>query len=182
MANQPCSVETLMPPMEAPFPGAWVSTWVTGSPATSFKGQEEASRLAIRAFCSAVQGWSWRAYQRGPKSFTRASWCWAGFLPVTAVISQARSPRIRPSLSVVQVPPSIWRKLAPADSSPQKPTDPSISPGTNHLKPTGTSTRVRPRRRATRSSRVLETTVLPTATWAPQFFRVRKRYSMATAR
>ena len=43
-------------------------------------------------------------------------------------------------MSVVQVEPSIRRNDAPADSSPPNPNDPSISPGTNHLKPTGTST------------------------------------------
>ena len=45
-----------------------------------------------------------------------------------------------PSLSVVQTAPSRRRNDAPADSSPPKPNEPSISPGTNHLKPTGTST------------------------------------------
>ena len=43
-------------------------------------------------------------------------------------------------MSVVQVGPSMRRNDAPADSSPPKPNDPSIRPGTNHLKPTGTST------------------------------------------
>ena len=43
-------------------------------------------------------------------------------------------------MSVVQVEPSIRRNDAPADSSPPKPNEPSMSPGTNHLKPTGTST------------------------------------------
>ena len=43
-----------------------------------------------------------------------------------------------PSLSVDQADPSRHRNDAPADSSPPKATDPSSSPGTNHLKPTGT--------------------------------------------
>lgn len=43
-----------------------------------------------------------------------------------------------PSLSVVHTEPSRRRNDAPADSSPPKPTDPSTSPGTNHLNPTGT--------------------------------------------
>ena len=50
-----------------------------------------------------------------------------------------------PSLSVVQTPPSRRRNEAPALSSPPKPSEPSSSPGTNHLKPTGTSTSLRPR-------------------------------------
>ena len=66
-----------------------------------------------------------------------------------------------PSLSVVQVLPSRARKDAPADSSPPKPISPLRSPGTNHLKPTGTSTRVRPRLAATRSIMEEETRVLP---------------------
>ena len=49
-----------------------------------------------------------------------------------------------PSLSVVHTVPSRRRNDAPADSSPPKPTEPSSSPGTNHLKPTGTSHSRRP--------------------------------------
>ena len=45
-----------------------------------------------------------------------------------------------PSLSVVQTLPSRRRNDAPALSSPPNPTEPSTSPSTNHLKPTGTST------------------------------------------
>ena len=44
-----------------------------------------------------------------------------------------------PSLSVVQAVPSRRRKVAPALSSPPKASEPSTSPSTNHLKPTGTS-------------------------------------------
>ncbi len=44
-----------------------------------------------------------------------------------------------PSLSVVHTDPSRCRNEAPALSSPPKATDPSSSPGTNHLNPTGTS-------------------------------------------
>ena len=73
-----------------------------------------------------------------------------------------------PSLSVVQAVPSFLRKLAPADSSPPKATDPSMSPGTNHLKPTGTSHRRRPSDVATRSIMVLETSVFPIAASALQ--------------
>ncbi|RYY99295.1 MAG: alpha-D-glucose phosphate-specific phosphoglucomutase, partial [Comamonadaceae bacterium] len=47
----------------------------------------------------------------------------------------------RPSLSVVQTLPSRRRKVAPALSSPTKPRLPSCRPPTNHLKPTGTSSR-----------------------------------------
>ena len=49
-----------------------------------------------------------------------------------------------PSLSVVHTDPSRCRNDAPADSSPPNATDPSSSPGTNHLNPTGTSSSVRP--------------------------------------
>ena len=73
-----------------------------------------------------------------------------------------------PSLSVVQAVPSLRRKLAPALSSPPKATDPSMRPGTNHLKPTGTSHSRRPSDSATRSIIELETRVLPIAASARQ--------------
>ncbi len=68
-----------------------------------------------------------------------------------------------PSLSVVHAWPSNCRNDAPALSSPPNPTDPSTSPGTNHLNPTGTSHSRRPSEVATRSIMVLETSVLPIA-------------------
>ena len=68
-----------------------------------------------------------------------------------------------PSLSVVHTEPSRRRNDAPALSSPPKPSEPSIRPSTNHLKPTGTSTSRRPSFAATRSMIALETMVLPTA-------------------
>ena len=67
-----------------------------------------------------------------------------------------------PSLSVVQTEPSRRRNEAPALSSPPNPSDPSSRPGTNHLKPTGTSTSRRPSSAATRSIMPLLTSVLPT--------------------
>ena len=80
-----------------------------------------------------------------------------------------------PSLSVVQTVPSKRRKLAPALSSPPNPADPSSRPGTNHLKPTGTSISVRPRDAATRSIIDEETSVLPTAAVDGQSVRTRNR-------
>ena len=73
-----------------------------------------------------------------------------------------------PSLSVVHTEPSKRRNDAPADSSPPKAIDPSSRPGTNHLKPTGTSVRVRPTDAATRSIIDEETRVLPIAASAAQ--------------
>ena len=70
---------------------------------------------------------------------------------------------IRPSLSVVHTVPSRRRKLAPALSSPPKQQEPSKSPATNHLKPTGTSESRRPSFCTTRSIMPLLTSVLPTA-------------------
>ena len=61
-----------------------------------------------------------------------------------AVISAASKSMIGPSLSVVHTVPSRRRKLAPALSSPPKQYEPSKSPATNHLKPTGTSRSSRP--------------------------------------
>src|SRR6185436_14242465 len=87
-----------------------------------------------------------------------------------------------PSLSVVQTEPSRRRNDAPADSSPPKPTEPSSSPGTNHLKPTGTSTSRRPRPSATRSIMDDDTRVLPTAASPDQPSRLSYRYEIATAR
>ncbi len=87
-----------------------------------------------------------------------------------------------PSLSVVHVLPSRARNDPPADSSPPKPRSPLISPGTNHLKPTGTSTSRRPIWAATLSIIELETRVLPTAASALQPGRWVNRYWIATAR
>ena len=66
-----------------------------------------------------------------------------------------------PSLSVHQTEPSFRRKAAPALSSPPKPQDPSRSPSTNHLNPTGTSESRLARCAATRSIIELETRVFP---------------------
>ena len=76
-----------------------------------------------------------------------------------------------PSLSVVQTLPSRRRNDAPADSSPPKATEPSSSPGTNHLNPTGTSTRRRPSESATRSIMLELTSVLPIAASGAQSSR-----------
>ncbi len=73
-----------------------------------------------------------------------------------------------PSLSVVHTRPSRRRKDAPALSSPPKAMPPSSRPGTNHLNPTGTSTRPRPAAAATRSMMAELTIVLPTAAAAGQ--------------
>ena len=66
-----------------------------------------------------------------------------------------------PSLSVDHGEPSRRRNDAPALSSPPNPSDPSINPSTNHLKPTGTSTIRRPRACATLSIMLEDTSVLP---------------------
>jgi hypothetical protein len=55
------------------------------------------------------------------------------------MISAARSPRRIPSLSVEKGRPSWRRKLAPALSSPPKPSQPCKRPSTKYLKPTGVS-------------------------------------------
>ncbi len=73
-----------------------------------------------------------------------------------------------PSLSVVQTVPSRRRNEAPALSSPPNPSEPSTSPSTNHLNPTGTSMSRRSRSAATRSIIDDDTSVLPTATSRPQ--------------
>ena len=70
---------------------------------------------------------------------------------------------MNPSLSVVQTVPSLRKNDAPALSSPPKPYDPSMSPSTNHLNPTGTSESRLPRCAATRSIMELDTSVLPMA-------------------
>ena len=86
-------------------------------------------------------------------------------------------------MSVVQVEPSRRRNEAPADSSPPKPKDPSIRPGTNHLKPTGTSTSGLPIDSATRSIIELDTSVLPMRVSADHPGRdPPNRWAMATAR
>jgi hypothetical protein len=76
-----------------------------------------------------------------------------------------------PSLSVVHTDPSRCRNDAPALSSPPNATDPSSSPGTNHLNPTGTSSSVRPRLSVTRSIIDELTSVFPTAAASGQSSR-----------
>ena len=80
-----------------------------------------------------------------------------------------------PSLSVVHTVPRRRRNDAPADSSPPNPIEPSISPGTNHLNPTGTSTSRRPRSPTTRSIIDEDTRVLPTPASAGHSVRCRYR-------
>ena len=80
-----------------------------------------------------------------------------------------------PSLSVVHALPSRRRNEAPALSSPPNPSEPSTSPPTNHLNPTGVSLSVRPSRAVTRSIMLLLTTVFPTAAVAGQLGRCVKR-------
>ena len=80
-----------------------------------------------------------------------------------------------PSLSVVHVVPSMRRNDAPALSSPPKPSDPSRRPSTNHLNPTGTSTRRRPNPAVTRSIMPLLTTVLPTAASVDHWLSMREQ-------
>ena len=70
---------------------------------------------------------------------------------MVAMISDASRQRRMPSLSVLHALPSVLRNEAPALSSPPKPIEASSRPGTNHLNPTGTSTRRRSRSSATRS-------------------------------
>ena len=101
---------------------------------------------------------------------------------MTAMISAARRARMMPSLSVVQTVPSLRRKEAPALSSPPKPTEPSTSPGTNHLKPTGTSQSTRPKPSATKLIMELDTRVLPMRASCRQPGRLANKYSMATAK
>src|SRR6266850_58975 len=98
-----------------------------------------------------------------------------GSRPARAVISADSSAGTRPSLSVVQTLPSSRLNEAPALSSPPKPRLPSMSPLTNHLKPTGTSYKVRPSLKATRSIMALLTAVLPTAASARQRGRWRNK-------
>src|SRR6476469_414078 len=87
-----------------------------------------------------------------------------------------------PSLSVVQTVPSRRRNDAPALSSPPNPIDPSTSPPTNHLNPTGTSTSRRPRPATTRSIIDDETSVFPTPTSAPHARAPPNRYDTAADR
>jgi hypothetical protein len=101
---------------------------------------------------------------------------------VVATISDASRSSRMPSLSVLHGLPSRRRNDAPALSSPPKPTEPSSRPGTNHLKPTGTSSSLRPRSAATRSIIEDETSVLPIAAVDGQSVRTRNRYEIATAR
>ena len=131
--------------MGALFPGARVSLAMIGSPARvdSLMASGESSRDA-----PSVRVWPGRQCACNTECRTPLSGrdsARPGSLPVRAVISAASRSMMSPSLSVVQTVPSCRRKLAPALSSPPKQHEPSNNPGTNHLKPTGTSQRRRPR-------------------------------------
>ena len=162
-ANHAFFVVTLRPPMDAPLPGASVRRPVISSPARVVAATCSGRSLASAAFCSRDAGASTRAYQERPKRSTSPPCSCDGEWPVRAMISAASRASRMPSLSVVHTVPSWRRKDAPADSSPPNPTDPSSRPGTNHLKPTGTSRSRRPWCAATRSMSAEETRVLPTA-------------------
>ena len=159
-----------------------VSLAVIGSPASSVAVTADGSSLASLAFCSRSAGASTRAYAGAPCLAVSSAYSSLGDFPVTALISLASRASRMPSLSVVQVLPSRVRNEAPADSSPPKPMSPVRSPGTNHLKPTGTSTSVRPRSSATRLIIEEETRVLPMPAFGFQPSRCAYRYWMATAR
>ncbi|MNT58616.1 hypothetical protein D3C72_1960630 [compost metagenome] len=145
------------------LPGAWLRMLWIGSPASWVEVTCCGDSLLNRAFCSGLALASTRTENGSPSSSVKARYAWLGSRPVRAVISAASRAGIKPSLSVLQTPPSLRRNEAPALSSPPNPREPSNSPSANHLKPTGTSYRRRPRRLATRSIKPLLTTVLPTA-------------------
>ena len=69
--------------------------------------------------------------------------------------------RAASTVIIVHTVPFRRRKEAPALSSPPNPREPSCRPGTNHLKPTGTSTSSEPTAAATRSIIDDDTSVLP---------------------
>jgi hypothetical protein len=66
-ANQPPSVTTFSPPIAAPLPGASVSRWVIGSPASSVAVTSSAASLPSFALSSLLQATSIRAYTGSPK-------------------------------------------------------------------------------------------------------------------
>ncbi|MNY28161.1 hypothetical protein D3C86_1621170 [compost metagenome] len=162
-ANQPPSLITLIPPSAAPLPGALSSTRVMVSPANWVLRTCSGESWLRAFFCSGVAGASTRSATISPNSSVRPRYSSPGSRPRLAVISAASKASTMPSLSVVQTLPSRRRKVAPALSSPAKPSEPSNRPPANHLKPTGTSCRGRPRRALTRSIMLLLTRVLPTA-------------------
>ena len=59
-ANQPLAVTTFSPPIGASLPGARVSFWTIGSPASSDALTASGDSLASCAFCSGVAGASMR--------------------------------------------------------------------------------------------------------------------------
>ena len=66
-ANQLFSVTTLMPPIGASLPGAFVRIAVMSSPPSVVAVTSFASSLANFCFCSSVVGVSMRLYQLSPK-------------------------------------------------------------------------------------------------------------------
>ena len=145
-ANQPCSATTFTPPIAASLPGRLrqhrldrLARELGGGDVLGLEREQLLLALGVdrrvRRAC--------RPARRSARSARRRRR--PGRAPVLAVISAASSASRMPSLSVDHGVPSRRRNDAPALSSPPKPSEPSIRPSTNHLKPTGTSTRRRPR-------------------------------------
>ena len=161
-ANHADSVVTLRPPIFAPLPGASVSLPVIGSPASVVAPTSSGESAPSLAFSSRVG--------RGVDAGVRRVAVLARPVRRSARSASCRSRRGSrwPAAPAAGRPcrwstcaPSRRRNDAPADSSPPKPNDPSIRPGTNHLKPTGTSTSGLPIEAATRSIIEDDTSVLP---------------------
>ena len=132
--------------------GARVMTAVISSPASSRAvtrsgAGERQHRLLLPVLPGRRCARTTSCFERCASSAKR----WLGVWPVTARISDASSAMMMPSLSVDHGPPSNRRNDAPALSSPPKTIVPLSSPSTNHLKPTGTSMRLRPIPATTRS-------------------------------
>ncbi len=174
-ANQPFWVVTFNPPIALLSPGAAVSICVIFSPASTVASTSVEDSFARIAFWACVAGASRRSKTGSPYLVVISRYNSPGSLPRRAVISADKSVAIRPSLSVVQVAPSIRRNDAPALSSPPKPSHPPSSPSTKYLNPTGTSYSLRSNPAAIRSRMLLLTNVLPTAMSLRQMGRYWKR-------
>jgi len=83
-ANQPFRVTTFSPPIDAPFPGAFVIFAMIGSPASSLSVRDSAVSFLKAAFSSGVIGVSTRRVVKRPELGDEVRIVAAGSLPVRA--------------------------------------------------------------------------------------------------
>ena len=174
-ANQPLAVTTLRPPIGAPLPGAAVSLAVIGSPASAQSQPPRATAFPVSPSARASPA---RRCACSTACRTRRSVAVVLARVLARARGDLRGEEVRHQPVLIRRPD---RAVAPQERRSRaflaaEAERASISPSTNHLKPTGTSTSRRPSLFTTRSIMLLLTTVLPTATDCDHCGRLANRY------